>query len=160
MVQFILPLTLIGLANYAIKRKLQNLPRLEFMIYSFPIKLIHVLIFLSVMISRIIILFSSNSWNQNTKLLKDENLKLSKMKDRNAQKRVTDPVIKAKNQSSTELNKEGNDQNKIRQRSESIPKKQHLDDKEKDVCISIEYCPIIHRTLFYIMYTGYNLNYF
>ena len=26
-VQFILPLTLIGLANYAIKRKLQNLPR-------------------------------------------------------------------------------------------------------------------------------------
>ena len=26
-VQFILPLTLIGMANYAIKRKLQNLPR-------------------------------------------------------------------------------------------------------------------------------------
>ena len=100
------------------------------------------------MISVIITLFLSHSWNKNTKLLKDENLKMSKMKDRNAQKRVTDPVIKAQNRSSTELDKEGNDQNKIRQRSESISKIQHLDDKEKDVCISIEYCPIIHRILY------------
>ena len=36
-VQFILPLTLIGLANNAIKRKLQNLPRLVSMNYGFPI---------------------------------------------------------------------------------------------------------------------------
>ena len=90
------------------------------------------------MISVIITLFLSHSWNQNTKLLKDENLRMSKMKDRNTQKRDTDPVIKAKDQSSCKLNKEGNDQNKIIQPSESISKKQHLVDEEKDVCISIE----------------------
>ena len=133
MVQFILPLTLIGLANYAIKRKLQNLPRLESMIYAFSL-----FIFLSVMISVITILFLSHSWNQSTKMLKDENLKMSKMKDRNAQKRDTDPVIKAKNQSSTKLDKDGNDQNKIIQCSASISKEQTLVDREKDVCISFE----------------------
>ena len=106
------------------------------------------------MISVIIILFLSHSWNKNTKLLKDENLKMSKMKDKNAQKRDTDPVTKAKTQSSTELDKEGNDQNKIQQRSESISKGQHLDDKEKDVCISTKYCPMTHIILIYIMYTG------
>ena len=90
------------------------------------------------MISVIIALFLSHSWNKNTKLLKDENLKMSKMKDKNAQKRDTDPVIKAKNQSSTKLDKDGNDQNKIIQRSASISKEQPLVDKEKDVCISIE----------------------
>ena len=137
MVQFILPLTLIGLANYAIKRKLQNLPRLESMNYAFPIFVLKI-IFLSVMISVIIILILSHSWNQNTKSLKDENLKMSKMKDKNAQKRDTDPVIKAKNQSSTKLDKDRNDQNKIIQRSASISKEQPLVDKEKDVCISIE----------------------
>ena len=94
--------------------------------------------FLSVMISVITILFLSHSWNQSTKMLKDENLKMSKMKDRNAQKRDTDPVIKAKNQSSTKLDKDRNDQNKIIQRSASISKEQPLVDKEKDVCISIE----------------------
>ena len=106
------------------------------------------------MISVIIILFLSHSWNQNTKSLKDENLKMSKMKDTNALQKVTDPVTKAKNQSSTELDKEGNDQNKIQQRSESISKGQHLDDKEKDVCISTKYCPMTHIILIYIMYTG------
>ena len=136
MVQFILPLTLIGLANYAIKRKLQNLPRLESMNYAFPIFVLN--IFLSVMISVIIILILSHSWNQNTKSLKDENLKMSKMKDKNAQKRDTDPVIKAKNQSSTKLDKDGNDQNKIIQCSASISKEQTLVDREKDVCISFE----------------------
>ena len=42
MVQFILPLTLIGLANYAIKRKLQNLPRLESMNYVFSIFILNI----------------------------------------------------------------------------------------------------------------------
>ena len=91
------------------------------------------------MISVIITLFLSHSWNKNTKLLKDENLRMSKMKDKNAQKRDTDPVIKAKNQSSTKLDKDGNDQNKIIQCSASISKEQTLVDREKDVCISIEY---------------------
>ena len=71
-------------------------------------------------------------------MLKDENLKMSKMKDRNAQKRDTDPVIKAKNQSSTKLDKDGNDQNKIIQCSASMSKEQPLVDREKDVCISFE----------------------
>ena len=140
MVQFILPLTLIGLANNAIKRKLQNLPRLETMNYVFPI-----FISISVMISVIITLFLSHSWNKNTKLLKDENLKMSKIKDRNAQKRDTEPVIKAKDQSSSKLDKERNDQNKIIQRGESISKNQHLVDEEKDVCISIEYYLILFK---------------
>ena len=91
------------------------------------------------MISLIITLFLSHSWNQNTKSLKDENLKMSKMKDKNAQKRDTDHVTKAQNKSSTKLDKEGNDENKIIERSESNPKKQPLTDKKKDVCISIEY---------------------
>ena len=101
------------------------------------------------MISVIITLFLSHSWNQNTKLLKDENLKMSKMKDRGSQKRDTDPVIKAKDQSSSKSNKEGNDQNKIIQRSESISKKQHLVDEKKDVCISIEYYLIVFK-LYYV----------
>ena len=91
------------------------------------------------MISLIITLFLSHSWNQNTKFLKDENLRMSKMKDRNAQNRSTDPVIKAKDQSSSKLDKEGNDQNKIIQRSESTSKKHHLVDEKNDVCISIEF---------------------
>ena len=94
-------------------------------------------LFLSVMISVIITLFLTHSWNKNTKLLKDENLKMSKMKDKDAQKRDTDHVTKAQNQSSTKLNKEGNDENKIIERSELNPKTQPLMDKEKDVCISI-----------------------
>ena len=112
------------------------------------------------MISLIITLFLSHSWNQNTKLLKDETLKMSKMKDRNAQNRSTDPVIKAKDQSSSKSNKEGNDQNKIIQPSESISKKQHLVDEEKDVCISIEYHLYSLIVLIYIMYTRLRLNYF
>ena len=96
------------------------------------------------MISVMITSFLSHSWNQNTKLLKDENLKMSKMRDKNAPKRDTDPVIKAKNQSSINLDKEGNDQNNIIQRSESIFKKQSLADKDKDVCISIDYYLILY----------------
>ena len=67
------------------------------------------------------------------------------MKDRSAQNRITDPVIKAKDQSSSKLDKEGNDQNKIIQRSDSISKKQHLVDEKKDVCISIEYYLILFK---------------
>ena len=103
------------------------------------------------MISVIIILFLSHSWNQNTKLLKDENLKMSKIKDKNDPKRDTDPVIKAKNQSSIKLDKEDGDQNNKLQRSESIFKKPSLIDKDKDVCISIEYYLILFKLFIYIM---------
>ena len=73
------------------------------------------------------------------------------MKDKSAQKRDTDHVTKAQNQSSTKLDKEGNDQNKIIQRSESISEKQPLVDKEKDVCIFIEYYLIVFKfNLYYV----------